>query len=222
VGGLLDGWLAGAWGSRLDRGVTVSVAVLTGVFVLLGAAAAWLAGGLGGGVHLAGVLPAGVVIVCGGLAALGALVRRARLLAAVLLAGALIAAQWLAVAWTLPDFERYKPVPHLARVIAQSPVPPSAVGTYKVAAPSLVFYLRRHVVQMFDEEELEAFLAAHPDGVCVMPAEDYEAVKTRLPAATRAIASAPRFETRLADLLMHGPASQLVLVTASTPPVTTR
>ena len=117
--------------------------------------------------------------------------------------------------WALPDFERYKPVPHLARVIERQPARPSAVGTYKIAAPSLVFYLRRHVVEMFDEAQLEAFLAGYPDGVLVMPAEDYEAIRARLPLPTRIIAGAQRFDARLGGLLSSKPLPRLVLVTAT-------
>jgi hypothetical protein len=119
------------------------------------------------------------------------------------------------VIWALPDFERYKPVPHLARAIEQQPARPPAVGTFRIAAPSLVFYLRRHVVQMVDEEQLKAFLSGSPDGVWVMPAEDYEAVSARLPVPTRIIASATRFDARLSDFLGRTPPRQLVLVTAA-------
>jgi 4-amino-4-deoxy-L-arabinose transferase-like glycosyltransferase len=222
VGGLIDGWLAGSWGSRIDRAATWSVVLMAGVFVAIGAATAWFAGGLGGGLRLSGALPAGVAVACGGLAALGALMRRARVRAAALLAGSLIAAQWMLVVWALPDFERYKPVPHLAKAIQARPVAPSAVGTYKVAAPSLVFYLRRHVVEMFDEDQLGRFLTGHPDGVCVMPAEDYEAASARLPVQTRVIASALRFDSRLSDFLDGSPWRRLVLVTAAGPVATAR
>jgi 4-amino-4-deoxy-L-arabinose transferase-like glycosyltransferase len=215
VGGLLDGWLAGAWGRRLDRAATGNVAFAAGAFVLIGVAGAWLAGGLAGRLDLAGVIPAGAVLVAGGLGALAALVRRSRPAAVAALAVSLVAAQWILVTWTLQDFERYKAVPHLAAVIARQPARPSAVGTYKIAAPSLVYYLRRHVVEMFDEEQVGAFLAGHPSGVCVMPAEEYEAVRTRLPVATRVIAGAQRFDARLGEFLSRKPLPRLVLVAAT-------
>ena len=214
VGGLLDGWLAGEWGRRLDRAATGSVSFAAIVFVLIGAAGAWLAGGLSGRLDLAGVIPAGALLAAGGTAAAVALARRSRTAAVAALTVSLIAAHWILVARVLPDFERYKPVPHLAKAIEQQAARPSAVGTYKVAAPSLVFYLQRHVVEMFDEEQLRAFLAGRPDSVCVMPAEEYEAVSARLPVPTRIIASAPRFEARLAGFLARTPPRRLVLVTA--------
>jgi hypothetical protein len=190
------------------------VSFLAVVFVLIGAAGAWLAGGLSGRLDLAGVIPAGAVVALGGLAAVAALIRRSRHAAVAALAVGFIAAHWILVTWALPDFERYKPVPRLAKAIEQQPTRPSAVGTYKVAAPSLVFYLQRHVVEMFDEEQLRAFLAERPDSVCVMPAEEYKAVSARLPVPTRIIASAPRFDARLAGFLARTPPPRLVLVTA--------
>jgi hypothetical protein len=73
------------------------------------------------------------------------------------------------------------------------------------------------VVETFDEEQLEAFLAAHPDSVCVMPAEEYEAVRPRLPNATRVIAGAQRFDMRLGEFLSRNPLPRVVLVTATVP-----
>ncbi len=215
VGGLVDGWLDRRWEGRLDRAATGSVALVAVVFVLLGVTAAWLAWGPDPRFGIAGVLPSGWIVAGGGLVAIAALVRRARPGAVAALAGSLIAAHWILVMWALPDFERFKPVPHLARVIEQQPARPEAVGTYRIAAPSLVYYLRRHVVQMFDEDQLGAFLSGHPGGVCVMPAEEYEAVRARLPLPTRVIASAPRFDARLADFVGRTPQRSLVLVTAA-------
>jgi hypothetical protein len=82
-----------------------------------------------------------------------------------------------------------------------------------VAAPSLVFYLRRHVDQMFTEDELRAFFDAHPDGVCVMPEEEFKAIGAALPVPPRVVASARRFDARLGDFLARTPARRLVLVT---------
>jgi 4-amino-4-deoxy-L-arabinose transferase-like glycosyltransferase len=217
VGGLLDGWLAGAWGARLDRAVTWNVALLAGVFIVTGGAAAFMVGGTAGRLHLAGAGAIGALLAIGGLAALGALKRRARAVAAALLAGSMIAAHWVLVAWSLPDFERYKPVPRLARAIEARPVRPSAVATYNVAAPSLVFYLRRHIDEMFDEDQVKAFLAAHPEGVVVMPAEDYESLGPRLPHTTRIVARAPHFDAKLSDFFGSTPLPEFVLVARSTP-----
>jgi 4-amino-4-deoxy-L-arabinose transferase-like glycosyltransferase len=210
VGGLLDGWLAGAWARRLDRAVSASAGAVAAAFILLGFAAAWFAGGR---LQLAGAVPAGVVVATGGAVALAALVRRGRIMTVAALAGSLVAAHWILVGWSLPDFERYKPVPQLARAISTVTAPPSAVGTYRVAAPSLVFYLRRHVVQMLDEEQLAAFLTGHLNPMCVVPAEDYQQIAARLPVPTRIVARATRCDGKLGDFLARAPLSELLLIT---------
>jgi len=212
VGGLVDGWLRRSWSTRVDRAVSWSVALTAGLLVVLGVAAAWLVGGTAGRIHLAGAAAAGVVVAAGGAAALVWLVRRAPFAATASLAAALIVAQWVVVLWTLPDFERYKPVPQLARAIQQTAGPRPIVGTYKVAAPSLVFYLRQHVTQMFDEDQLSAFVASHPDGLCVMTDEEYDAVRAQFHVPTRIVASAPRFDARLGDFFGHAPLPALVVV----------
>jgi 4-amino-4-deoxy-L-arabinose transferase-like glycosyltransferase len=215
VGGLIDGWLAGAWGAGLGRVTTWSVAFVAAVFVSAGPGVVWLSWGPESRLDLAGALPAGLLMAASGLAASVALRRRSRAAAVTALAAGLITAHWILVMWALPDFERYKPVPHLARAIAQQGTRPPAVGTYRVAAPSLVFYLRRHIDQMFTEEELRAFFDAHPGGVCVMPEDEYEAVSAGLRVPTRVIASARRFDARLSDFLARTPARRLVLVARS-------
>jgi 4-amino-4-deoxy-L-arabinose transferase-like glycosyltransferase len=217
VGGVADGWMRRSWSSRLDRAVSWSVVLTGSVLVVLGVAAAWLVGGAVGRIHLSGAGAAGMAVAAGGAAALLWLIRRAPFAAIASLAAALIVAHWVMVIWTLPDFERYKAVPQLARAIQQIPGPRPAVGTYKVAAPSLVFYLRQHVTQMFDEGQLSVFLTGNPTALCVMTDEDYDAVRARVAVPMRIIARAPRFDARLTDFLGHAPLPGLVLVTPVSP-----
>jgi 4-amino-4-deoxy-L-arabinose transferase-like glycosyltransferase len=217
VGGAIDGWLARTLSSRLDLAVTWSVAATAVILAIIGAAAVWYSSGIGGTFPLAGVLPSGLLLAAGAAAALWALARRARGQAAALVLSAMIAVQWVIVLRALPDFERYKPIPHAARAVLDLEARPSAVGTYKIAAPSLVFYLRRHVDEMFTEAELGRFFATHLDGVCVMPAGEYERVRTTLAVPTRVIIRGPRFDVRLADVLSRKPLPEVVLVAADRP-----
>jgi 4-amino-4-deoxy-L-arabinose transferase-like glycosyltransferase len=217
VGGAIDGWLARALHPGMDRAVTWSVGATAVILAIIGAAAVWYSGGIGGTFPLAGVLPSGLLLAGGAAAALGALARRARGQAAALVLSAMIAVQWVIVLRALPDFERYKPIPHAAQVVLDLEARPSAVGTYKIAAPSLVFYLRRHVDEMFTEEELGRFFATHLDGVCVMPAGEYERVRTTLAVPTRVITRGPRFDVRLSDILSRTPLPEVVLVAADRP-----
>jgi 4-amino-4-deoxy-L-arabinose transferase-like glycosyltransferase len=217
VGGLVDGWMRRALPGRLDRFTSGSIGLAGGVLVVLGVASAWFVGGTAGRVHVSGALVAGLLVGAAGIAALAGLARRAPVATLASMAVAVTLAQWVLVTISLPDFERYKPVPQLARAIAQAPGPLPAVGTYRIAVPSLVFYLERHVSELFDEAQLTAFLLGHPDAMCVMRAEDYEVVKDRLPVPTRIMASAPRFDAKLGDFFERGPMPTLVLVSPSGP-----
>ena len=113
----------------------------------------------------------------------------------------------------MPDFERYKPVPHLAAAIAAQASPGARVGTWRVATPSLVFYLRAHVDQMFDDAQVAAFFRDHAEAYCVMREEEYAAVKDRIGVPTRVMASSPRFDAQVGDFLDRAPLRTLVVVT---------
>lgn len=213
VGGLVDGWWRRTWPGPLERAATWSLGLGGVACIVVGVAAAGLAAGTTGRIQVSGVLPAGLIVAGGGAAALLALLRGARAAPLVALAAGLITGLWMMVTWSLPDFERYKPVPRLARVIEQASDPRAAVGTYRIATPSLVFYLRRRVTQMSGEEELSAFLRDHPGGLCVMAAEDYDGARERLPVPTRIVARAPRFDAKLSDFFSRAPLPELVLIT---------
>ena len=212
VGGLVDGWTRGAWSRRLARVTTASAAVLAGITAGLGLAAAWFVGGQDGHLFIEGALAIGVVLAAGGVAGLSRLARGGRFAALAVMAAAFIVGLWMLVLWSFPDFERFKPVPHLARAVEAAGQPRAAVATYKVAVPSLVFYLRRHVSELVDEDQLSAFLGDHPGGFCVMRDEEYDAVSARLPAATRVIARARRLDARLSDFLRKSRVPELVLI----------
>ena len=213
IGGLiaaaLDGSLA-AGASRAARGL---LGLACALLVVVGALVAWFVGGTGQPIHLAGAGPAGAILAAGAAAAFVWTFRRRVLPAVASLAGVLIAAHWILVVWALPDFERYKPVPQLARVVSERAGPSAVVGMYKVPAPSLVFYLRRHVTQMFGEEELRAFLSHHTDVYLLMTDDDYQAVSRTVPIPLRVVARAPRFEARLDDFLNRSELPSLLLVT---------
>jgi 4-amino-4-deoxy-L-arabinose transferase-like glycosyltransferase len=212
IGGLLvalmDGTLApGA--SRVARGFLTAAGVVLG---LVGVLIAWYVGGSGQPIHLAGAAPAGIILAAGAVACVVWAWRRRALEAVASLAAAIVVAHWILVVWALPDFERYKPVPHLARAVLERAGPAAAVGMYKVATPSLVFYLRRHVTQMFDEDELRAFLSHHAEAYCVMTDDDYQAVSRSVSVPLHVIARAPRFEAQLDDFLTRSELPSLLLV----------
>jgi len=214
VGGLLDGFLGGTLSSGLRRWTGGGLGVTMVVLALLGALGAWFMGGADRDpIHLAGVGPAGIGLVMGAVGALVLLVRRRPrgALATVVASAAFVV--WMLVIVVLPDFERYKPVPHLARAIETADPPAARVATYRYATPSLVFYLRRHVDELLDERQLVEFFARDPGAYCVMRAEDYPAVQRALSLPMHVVADTPRFDVKLPDLLARTPLPRLVLVT---------
>ncbi|MEI6668740.1 MAG: glycosyltransferase family 39 protein [Acidobacteriota bacterium] len=213
VGGALDGWINGTLSPRLTSAVAWILGVVAFVFLVLGGGLVWLVGGAGGRIHLAGATLTGAVLCVGAIAAWVALARRSALAACAAIVSTLVVGHWILVLWALPDFERYKPVPHLARAIQAAAAPGDRVGMYRVATPSLTFYLRRHVDQMFDLSEVAAFFRSSPGAYCVMRQEEYEPIRALIGVPTVALAASPRFDAQLRDFLDAGPLPNLVVVT---------
>jgi 4-amino-4-deoxy-L-arabinose transferase-like glycosyltransferase len=213
VGGALDGLFGNQLPRWLAAVTTWSVGLIGVVLLALGLAVVWLTGEPWGRLHLDGATAIGVVLSVASVAALIALARRSTAAACAAIGTAMVLGHWLLVLWALPDFERYKPVPHLARAIEQAAGPGARVGTYRVATPSVVFYLRRHVDQMFDVAQLSGFFKDSSDAYCVMPREDYDRTRDLIGVPTSVLASAPRFEAQLRDVLEQKPLPTLVVVT---------
>ena len=213
VGGVMDGWLSRQLSPRLTAVTKWTVGLVGVVLLALGAGLLLLVGGVGDPVHLVGAAPIGVVLCVASVVGLTALFRRSPAAAFAAIGAGLVVGHWVLVLWALPDFERYKPVPHLARAIRQVAVPGDRVGTYRVGTPSLVFYLRRHVDQMFDVPEASAFFKGPAAAYCVMPQEDYERTKALIGVPTSVLAMSPRFDAQLGDFLYRRPLRNLVVVT---------
>jgi 4-amino-4-deoxy-L-arabinose transferase-like glycosyltransferase len=176
--------------------------------------AAWFLGGTVEPIHLAGARLAGVLAAAGSVASLVLLRRYSPAMAVAALSATIIVVQWIVVLQVLPDFERYKPVPPLARVVARTVSPETPVATYRLAVPSLVYYLRRHVTQLFDEKQLKAFISDHPGAYWLMTDEEYEAVRDRLGIPLVIVARSPRFDAQLRDFLDREPVRDMLLVTS--------
>ncbi|MCX6546219.1 MAG: glycosyltransferase family 39 protein [Acidobacteria bacterium] len=212
VGGVLDGMFRKGLSPRLTAVTTWSVGLIGIVLLALGCAIVWVAGGAGARIHVEGATATGVVLAIASVVALVALARRSATAACAAIGAAVIVGHWMLVLWALPDFERYKPVAHLARAIQQVAAPGSRIGTYLVATPSVVFYLQRHVDQMFDVPTVSEFFAGGSPAYCLMTQEEYERIKPLLRAPTFVLASSPRFDAQLRDIITTAPLPNLVVV----------
>lgn len=160
-----------------------------------------------------GVAAVGTVGVLGGGAAAWLGIRRRIFAGAAVLAVATVALDAVFVLRTLPSFEAYKPVPGFAAAIDRRAGAGDVVATYDQAMPSLVFYLRRHVVELFDRDGLERVLGSGKTVYAVMSSDDFERFAEGSPAALCVIERRPTFDVRLSNVLAREPLPELVLVT---------
>jgi len=198
--------------SRAIRATTVAIGAIVAV-VAAGVVYLFSAGGTG--YALDGALIMGAVGIAGGAAAaLLALAYRLRgALVAVVLT--FIVLNWVFVLRVLPSFEAYKPSPGFARTIEQRLTPDAVVATYDEALPSLVFYLRRHVEQLFEEDRIVALLRADRPALAVLSRDNYAALMSAgtLGTGTCIIERRPTFDVKLRTVLAREPLPELVLVT---------
>jgi 4-amino-4-deoxy-L-arabinose transferase-like glycosyltransferase len=161
---------------------------------------------------LAGSLVVGILAAAGGvLAAL--LTLRGRPKASTLaLATTLVTMSWVFVLVSLPDFERYKPVAPLVEIIKQRATPESRIGYYRFALPSMAFYMRRPVFEVFDVEALRQTFASGKEVYCLMTSEDYQTIKDTLSGPTHVLARRPLFDVKIRAFVEGNELPDIVLV----------
>jgi hypothetical protein len=188
------------------------------IFVATGALLAMVGGGLlylysrGSNVDSAGIAPAGIVLLIGGLATVIFALLKKREITVYSQVLAIVGLMWIFVLGVLPDFERYKPVKALSDVIAQNAGPDARVGYYRYTAPTMVYYLHRPVLEYFNEDEIVNLFGESKPAYMIMTEGDYEAIKSKL-GDSRVIASRPLLRIRLNELFGEVKGSNVVLVT---------
>jgi 4-amino-4-deoxy-L-arabinose transferase-like glycosyltransferase len=217
VGGLLHRWVTGSASRAVMRVSASAMLVMSLILGALGVLAIWALGNAARSFHLAGAAAAGAVLAAGAVVSACSTARRVRFAAFTVLAASLVCAHWIVVLRALPDFERYKHVPQLSRVIHERGARDADVCTYRLATPSLVFLHRRHVFLVEEEEALRQLMQAKPALYCMMREVDYEAVKSTLGVETMAIAEVAVAPSQWRAYLDRTPLRQVVLVTNVAP-----
>ncbi|NUR53930.1 MAG: glycosyltransferase family 39 protein [Acidobacteria bacterium] len=195
------GWLRG----------TVVVAAL--LLAIAGGAVLWLFETAGRVYALHGSLVVGACGLAGGAIALVLATMRKPAAAICALLAAMVAVDWAFVVRVLPDFERYKPVPALSHVLEQRLQPGDVVAHYQVALPSMVYYLRRHVDQYFEEQPFVAAMQSERRVYAVLSADDYAALQPAIGARTCVIDRRHTFDVKLRTVLARQPLPELLLIT---------
>jgi 4-amino-4-deoxy-L-arabinose transferase-like glycosyltransferase len=198
---------------RAARAIRITTAIVGIVVAVAAAGVVYLFHGGVSGYALDGTLTTGVVGIVGG-ATVAALVLALRARAAlVTLALTFIVLNWVFVLRVLPSFEAYKPSPGFARTIASRLGPNTVVATYDEALPSLVFYLQRHVEQLFEEESFVTLMRGERPAYAVLSRDSYTALADTLGTNTCEIERRPTFDVKLKNVLAREPMPELVLIT---------
>jgi 4-amino-4-deoxy-L-arabinose transferase-like glycosyltransferase len=192
------------------RGTVITAALL---LTIAGAAVLWLFETAGRVYALHGSLLVGACGLAGGLIALALALTRRPAASAFALLAAMVAVNWLFVMRVLPDFERYKPVPAISRTLEQRLQPGDVVAHYQVALPSMVYYLRRHVDQYFEEQPFLDAVLSNRRVYAVLSADDYSALQPALGTRTCVIERHQTFDVKLRTVIARQPLPELLLIT---------
>lgn len=186
----------------------------TGVALIAGAAfIMYVYNGGVGGYAMSGVYSVAGIGAGGGLAVVAASLGGRRFAAPALLALTMVALNWIFVLRALPSFEKYKPVPALTNSIKGRAGKDAVVLHYKVAIPSMAFYLRGPYEGFFESGPFLERLASAGEAYAVLDGRDYEELKPLLPVETCVIDRRPYFDVKLRTVLSQEPLPELVLIT---------
>jgi 4-amino-4-deoxy-L-arabinose transferase-like glycosyltransferase len=198
---------------RESGGIFATTAAAALAVIAGGALALYLFSGPGSLYGLGGVYSIAAIALGGGVVTLVAASTGRRFEAVALLALTVIGLNWMFVLRTLPSFERYKPVPAFTMRILERATPDAAVLHYKVAIPSMVFYMRRPYEGFIDADAFIKRFSSAAEAYAVLAAEDYAALTPRLTGPSCEIDRRPFFDLKLRSLLAREPPPELVLIT---------
>jgi 4-amino-4-deoxy-L-arabinose transferase-like glycosyltransferase len=193
--------------------VTGTLAAIGALLAIAGAAVLFLFETAGRTYALDSAALVGGLALAGGVVALVLGLKRRPAAAGLTLLGAIVAMNWAFVLRVLPEFERYKPVPAFSRTLQDRLAPGDEVAHYQVALPSMVFYLRRHVEQYFEEAPFVAAMQSGRRVYAVLSAEDYTALAPQIGTVTCVVERRSTFEVKLRQVLKREPLPELLLVT---------
>lgn len=202
-----------AWHRRLPA-VGLTFAAVSAACIGFGGASAWLFGS--GTYALAGARIGAVALAAGGAGSLAWWASGRRQAAVVWLAGSFVVFNYVFVARVLPDVERFKPVPPLARALTARAGPDAVIASLNMGLPSLVYYLDRPVPELPSVDEAAAFLQGSRDAWVVTGEREWGELHQRVPAACVADRQALfPFDHLKLDALRRGDrAPDVVLVTS--------
>ncbi|OFW09848.1 MAG: hypothetical protein A3H96_22710 [Acidobacteria bacterium RIFCSPLOWO2_02_FULL_67_36] len=209
LGGL---FIAGAGGPAPARALGWTTLAMGLVLAIAGAGVLYVFETAGKIYALDGAAFVGMVGAAGGLSTLILVLLRKPRAALVAVVLSLVVVNWTFVLSVLPSFERYKPVPALSEVIRQRVAPDDVVAHYRVALPSMVFYLGRHIEVMLDRDEFLRTIEGSRTVYAVLSAADYADLGAAA-AGTCVLARRPTVNVKLNAVLARKPLPEVLLIT---------
>jgi 4-amino-4-deoxy-L-arabinose transferase-like glycosyltransferase len=198
---------------RASRAIRITAATVGIIVAVTAAGVVYLFRAGGTGYALDGAMTTGIVGVAGG-ACVTVLALTFRLRAALIgIVTTFVVLNWIFVLRVLPSFEAYKPSPGFARTLDGRLTRETVVATYDEALPSLVFYLQRHVDQLFAEDQLMTLLRSDRPVYAVLSGRSYASLSKSFDLSTCVIERRPTFDVKLKTVLTREPMPELVLVT---------
>ena len=190
---------------------TWSAAATAVLLLVTGAGAVWVFA-VAARYSVAGATLVGAAAWVGGGAGSVSLLRGRRFTSIAAMAASVVVMAWCIVLIALPDFERYKPVRPFSEIIRSRASIGAIVGSYKFSLPSMVFYLRRPVMEVVLPDHLRAVFYSSSDVYFIMAEDEYNSIKDRLPAETYVLARQQMFDIKPKNFLDGSELPQFVLV----------
>ncbi len=195
------------------RSLRITAAAIGLLLSVAGAATLYIFQTAGKVYALDGAAFVGAAATVGGMIAFAlALANRSRAALAVVLLS-LVTLNWAFVIRVLPSFERYKPVPPLSAAISQRLNEGDIVAHYNVALPSMVYYLRRHIEILFEQDAFLRLLRGERRVFAVLSASDYLQLEPVLGVATCVLDRRPTVNIKLKAVLARDPLPEVLLIT---------
>lgn len=159
--------------------------------------------------YLRGAFAAGIFLLAGATTVLLFWRRRDTLRMVLALGLAFVVINYVLVFVALPYFERFKPIAPLSAAANQRN-PEARVIQYRIALPSMVWYLGRPVEEILDLPVLQERLAREGETLVLLKAGDYAAVQSLGP--TCVVDRRPLLDVKLREVLAGTALPEMLLI----------
>ena len=123
----------------------------------------------------------------------------------------------------LPELENYRPVKRFCRAIEARLDAADVTGYFRIALPSMVYYLRRPVFEEYDTARMENRLKSEKRVFCILAEKDYNYFADNGDLELYILGRNSRFSLRLSTVLNSGySAGEELLLISNRPDIKSR